>query len=550
MPNVPQINNYQELHSIESNSDRKTSQDLLISFRNSRDLSPDIVLMDDDIALGFGGGIDGTPYRPSWTEHMGACTVLNLGVAKDKVEDLAWRLAENLLMGLSPRAIILHSGLNDHPERENAELICDRFREIVQMIHKSCPMAHILVINPLPGHDYDHRALHQALDHAKLEDDPYVHRIDTAGDFINVDGTIKVIGRTKDDSHLDDIGFELVSSRLGAALQSILGRSSGRCQRRKPTPTLRILSEHPHPVIQEGHPDASDIAYGLEGGRVIKHAGIYHLITSEMYADIRNNSMRLAYWSSSDRICWSRQSTIATSSGDLSGQDLRASLWGPMQIYDEEEERWNLFYVSYRACTRPEGLEGRIWRAVPQIPGRAGICGPWQDLDVIMASGPESQEWEGIQGVDSFFPYRAGNRWLAFYGSSDIHTWFRVGLAESPQLGGPWKRLPAINPIPLSGPRGTENPIVSQLPDGRWLALFETVFNKRGFGYATSDDGVTWSDAAELEVHASNDTLRKVRTPLGLIPEEDGSWTIFYTGFAKSTNEWGQLWQIRVKLEG
>ena len=169
---------------------------------------------------------------------------------------------------------------------------------------------------------------------------------------------------------------------------------------------------------------------------------------------------------------------------------------------------------------------------------------------MIMAPGPDSQAWEGSQGVDSFFPYRVDGRWLAFYGSSDARSWFRVGLAEAHDLGGPWSRLAGVNPVLLSGPRGSENPIVTQLPDGRWLAMFETVFNERGFGYATSVDGVTWSDAAELNVTASNAEVRKVRTPLGLIPEDDGTWSIFYTAFARDATEWGQLWHIRVRLEG
>ena len=529
---------------------RISSQNRINAFRQAQHSAPDILLVGDDVVLGFGGGTDGSPIRPAWTEHTGSCTVLNLGVAKDKVADLAWRLGEDLLRGLSPRVVILHVGLHDRPNQANADIICGRLQGIIQTIRSVCFLSHLIVIDTVPGHGHDHRALHQALDSARLTEDPYVHRINTASDFVNVDGSLKVIGVTRDDRYLDDIGFELIASRLGAQLQAILGRPSGRCHRQKPTPTLRIVSEHLQPVIQEGHVDATDNRYGLEGGMVVKENGAYHLITAEMYADIRNNSMRLAHWMSHDRITWQRQSTIATSSGDLTGQDTRAALWGPMPIYDEIDERWNLFYVSYRACTRPEGLDGRIWRAVSEVPGRAGITGPWHDVGVIMSPDHESQTWEGIQGVDSFYPYRVGNRWLAFYGSSDIRSWFRVGLAESSELSGPWKRLPAMNPVPLCGPRGTENPIVSQLPNGRWLAMFESVFNERGFGYATSEDGVTWSDASELEVHASNSALRKVRTPLGLIPEDDGSWTIFYTGFAKGASEWGQLWQIRVVLEG
>ena len=29
-----------------------------------------------------------------------------------------------------------------------------------------------------------------------------------------------------------------------------------------------------------------------------------------------------------------------------------------------------------------------------------------------------ADDWEGLQGTDSFFPFRAGNKWLAFMGSA------------------------------------------------------------------------------------------------------------------------------------
>ena len=520
-----------------------------MSFRPVTVKSPIIILLGDDIMLGFGGGTNGNAAKASWTEHMGACSSLNFGVAGDKTEDLLWRVEHGLLSGLTPRAIILHIGLNDQPSLSNGSAIAGRIQVILTALQKICPESSIILIDTVPGYAYDYRALHDALSLSGLNNATKVHRINTEKDFVNINGSLKVIGASKNQPYLDEIGFELIASRIGSKLQNILGHASGRLPRLKTKPVLRLIEEHPRPLITAEHPDSASNAYGLEGGMVVKQDGVYHMITAEMCADIRNNTMRLAHWSSSDRINWQRRQTIAASSGDLIGNDLRAALWGPMPIFDESENLWNLFYVAYRSCNRPEGLDGRIWRAVAQNKGRSGINGPWTDVGVIMSAGAESQAWEGIQGVDSFFPYRIGQRWLAFYGSSDIRSWFRVGLAEAPQLAGPWTRLNNVNPIHLSGPRGSENPIVTQLPCGRYLAMFETVFNEIGFGYSTSEDGVAWSDADELEVVASNQLLRKVRTPLGLIAEDDGTYSIFYTGFSKEASEWGQLWHIRVALD-
>ena len=137
---------------------------------------------------------------------------------------------------------------------------------------------------------------------------------------------------------------------------------------------------------------------------------------------------------------------------------------------------------------------------------------------------------------------------MGFYGSSDVKSWFRVGLAEAPSLSGPWKRLAGLNPVTLSGPRGSENPIVTRLKSGRYVAVFETVFREDGFGYADSLDGIHWSEAKELQLQISPEHIELTRTPLGLVAEPDGSFTILYTGFSKATG-WGELWLLKVQVD-
>jgi hypothetical protein len=59
---------------------------------------------------------------------------------------------------------------------------------------------------------------------------------------------------------------------------------------------------------------------------------------------------KLAHWSSNDRLHWKRVSTLYESSGEFAGQDPRASLWGPMFVYDDPSQRWDLVYVAYRGA--------------------------------------------------------------------------------------------------------------------------------------------------------------------------------------------------------
>ena len=217
-------------------------------------------------------------------------------------------------------------------------------------------------------------------------------------------------------------------------------------------PRLTLVSQHPTPVITTRTPGADGNKYGFEGGRAVKVDGTYHLFTSEMAGDPVWVRMRLAHWRSEDGLRWTRVSTVFESTGTFDGKDPRASLWSPLPVYDEQEERWNLFYVAYHAAPNTDtqfrmNQRGRIWRAVSQTAGAHGVGGPYRDVAVVMQPGPDSGPWEGLQGTDSFFPYKVGKEWAALYGSAKteslpIKHWL-VGVASAPALGGPWRRRPS-----------------------------------------------------------------------------------------------------------
>ncbi len=295
------------------------------------------------------------------------------------------------------------------------------------------------------------------------------------------------------------------------------------------------------PVLTIHSEGAQGNKYGFEGGRVVKIKGTYHLFTSEMVGDPHWVKMRLAEWTSPDRIHWQRVATIAESSGEFTGKDPRAALWSPLPVYDPKEGRWNLFYVAYQAApdTAERWLtnhEGRIWRAVSAAPGEDGIGGPYQDAGIVMQRGKDSDPWEGLQGTDSFFPYLVGDRWYALYGSAHteklpLSSW-QVGLATAPSLAGPWKRCSEFNPLKVEK-RFMENPIVSQLSDGTYIAVYDTDA-PAAIGYTLSSDGTHWLPGQSLIVQeGSGAWATEVRTPLGLIDEGNGLFTLFYTANEK-----------------
>ncbi len=300
---------------------------------------------------------------------------------------------------------------------------------------------------------------------------------------------------------------------------------------------LSVTKQFDEPILTINSANAIGNKYGFEGGRVLKLNGTYHLFTSEMVGDPFWVKMKLAHWTSRDRLHWSRVSTLFESSGDFTGKDPRAALWSPMPIYDQAERLWNLFYVAYQCAPDVPGKwltnhEGRIWRAVSKVKGLGGIDGPYEDVGIILQRGKDSDPWEGLQGTDSFFPYPVGNKWYAFYGTGHteklpISLW-QVGLAWAPSLAGPWKRCTELNPLNIEKVF-IENPVVTKLPDATYVAVYDTKV-ERSVGYAFSIDGIHWTPGKALIVQKDKGIwASEVRTPLGLIPEGKDSFSLFYT---------------------
>jgi hypothetical protein len=83
--------------------------------------------------------------------------------------------------------------------------------------------------------------------------------------------------------------------------------------------------------------------------------------------------------------------------------------------------------------------------------------------------------------------------------------------------------------------RFIENPIAAQLRDGTYVAVYDTDA-PNAIGYTFSNDGIHWSSGQHLVVQEGNGVwATEVRTPLGLIDEGNGLFTLFYTANEKVT---------------
>lgn len=313
---------------------------------------------------------------------------------------------------------------------------------------------------------------------------------------------------------------------------------------------LTLVSCPQGPVIGSNHPDvlASANLSGFETGQVIKMDGVYHMFVNEMYRR-PHRDLRISYWTSNDAENWKRQSTVVESIGERSPSNPRSEVWLTGIEFNENEDAWNIFYVAYRAGDKEKGeleesdYSGRIWRAKSIYKGKNGIAGPYTDMGIVLEPDANSQAWEGQQAVASFNPWKVKDKWYAFYdGHNHIpKSGWPTGMAIADKLEGPWKRMPKkFNPVPIVD-EFMENPVVSRLKDGRYLAVFDS-FGDQEIGYSTSKDGIHWEKEIRVKAQFDDQLWAKegdhsMRTPLCAIEEDDSTFTVIYTALVNDAEK-------------
>lgn len=312
-------------------------------------------------------------------------------------------------------------------------------------------------------------------------------------------------------------------------------------------------------VVDERTPDMRGIKYGAEGGEVVRDGeGTLHWFTSEQFGDPYWVANRIAHWMSKDGFTWHRDPRwVKEGNLDQTGTRDKSDYFDPTVVYDEKAGYWYMFYVAYRYSKAKTWYVAKIYRAKAVRRGRAGLSGPYHDNDAddvmvlgpVEHPGPYEAKWVGDTksgyGAASVTIYRAGNIWYML--------WAENMLATAPAPSGTFTRLPEgpNNPVTFGRPPMDwltnyittpiqkhfyfENPIVIRIPAGRLGAgtYLMAVGNytdasigvtRATCGYATSQDGMHWSQVRPL-----NPGFGGCTTVLSLLPEADGSYTMFIT---------------------
>jgi hypothetical protein len=311
--------------------------------------------------------------------------------------------------------------------------------------------------------------------------------------------------------------------------------------------TLTTISVDSKPLIDTSYLDFVGARCGFEGGTVIRYKNGYRMVTHEITnCDIfSGEEQRLGLYKSDDGTKWERVATVTPDTGIIQlyarfwppmPQKPMAQKWCPLPYYNQKEEKWNLYYYANE----------RVIRAASLTPGYDGIEGPYRDLEVMIKLGkpgdPQpSDPWEGNR-INSWYHYQVnGDTMYAFYGSPG-KMGIRVGLARSVTgMTGPWIRVSELNPVETGADLHTENPIVTRLEDGNFIALsdggdYERLKAPRGISAFMSCDGIHWGKVTYFDLwNYPGRWWRTLRTPLCFLNQPDGNYVMYYSAWTKES---------------
>src|SRR5699024_12373215 len=112
----------------------------------------------------------------------------------------------------------------------------------------------------------------------------------------------------------------------------------------------------------------------------------------------------------------------------------------------------------------------------------------------------------------------------------------------------------SVNPLTSMRPWFIVNPIVSLRPNGVYIAIYDGGPDSWGlhlpnmFGYSLSLDGLHWTESHYFPIRTKVDKWWDImRTPMGLIPEGNGVYTVVYAAI-DNDKRFHPLGMVKLKL--
>ena len=295
--------------------------------------------------------------------------------------------------------------------------------------------------------------------------------------------------------------------------------------------TMENIEGSSAPVIDRNHAGSFGNVYGYETGHVIKLAnGEYHMLVTELYTTGFWAPTRVGHWKSTDGVnTWVRQGTI----GPVPTDDWSPykCVWDPQFYWNALTNRWNITLCSNG------NYNGTQIRLQSNNTGDAGIGGSYSEVQnpFGLNHSPDAPYWMCIYGTPTFSNiFTVGSKLYTFICG---HVSWTAGLASADSIEGPWSIYTNYKkPVFVNA----ENPIVTKLDDGTYFCVFDEINNgDKTIGYGYSLDGVNWiqkSCPVDVGWAATLDAVNSVRTPISLIKESDGTYTVLFMARSNSDN--------------
>jgi lysophospholipase L1-like esterase len=180
-----------------------------------------LIFIGDSITQGWEGA-----GREVWERYYAPRYALNLGIGGDRTQHVLWRLENENLKGLSPKAAVLMIGTNNSNGEDNTvEQIAEGITAIVQKLRSELPQTRVVLTaifprseNPTPQRG-KLLMVNQIIQ--KLAEDPMVDWIDFGHRFIDTQGRIPY-DLMPDYLHLSPAGYQIWAESLEPILTEIL----------------------------------------------------------------------------------------------------------------------------------------------------------------------------------------------------------------------------------------------------------------------------------------------------------------------------------------
>lgn len=306
---------------------------------------------------------------------------------------------------------------------------------------------------------------------------------------------------------------------------------------------VNVIKNSNTPLIDRRHTGSVDNVCGYENGHVIRDSdGMLHMLITEMFDYGKGNPnawvpARIGYWVSVNGENWVRIRTVIEGNDIIN--DPKEHTWSPSFYWNENEDRWNIFWRGNKA----------VFRYRSRKKGIHGIGAVYDEAEQIW---PPLRDPTGklldFASFSNIFRVKDG-RLAVFYCYTEMlngRMQWLAGMAYAENPSGPWTASEK-KPIFLF----CENPYVT-IVDGVYMCVFDDLSCQRSIGVGYSYNGLEWEncvlDLNDAVLWANESWyVNSLRTPLGLIYEGNNKFTVYFTA-AEQRDGYFSIGKIQIEI--